>query len=107
MTKVTNKHNAPLIVAGVEVRPQTTVKVPDADFEKWSNGNAAKQWLKLRLIETGDAPAVAVDTDDEGDDTPADDREALLQEARDLGLNPNANTGVEKLKKMIADKKAG
>jgi ribonuclease D len=33
------------------------------------------------------------------------DREALLKEARDLGLNPNINTGVEKLKKMIADKK--
>lgn len=34
------------------------------------------------------------------------EREALLKEARDLGLNPNANTGTEKLKKLIADKKA-
>ncbi len=35
-----------------------------------------------------------------------DEREALLKEARDLGLNPNANTGIEKLKKLIAEKKA-
>lgn len=34
------------------------------------------------------------------------EREALLKEARDLGLNPNANTGTEKLKKLIAEKKA-
>ena len=34
------------------------------------------------------------------------EREALLKEARDLGLNPNANTGVEKLRKMVAEKKA-
>lgn len=33
------------------------------------------------------------------------EREQLLAEARELGLNPNANTGVEKLRKMIADKK--
>ena len=30
----------------------------------------------------------------------------LQQEARDLGLNPNVITGVDKLKKLIADKKA-
>jgi hypothetical protein len=34
------------------------------------------------------------------------ERDTLLKKARDLGLNPNANTGTEKLKKMIADKKA-
>lgn len=34
-----------------------------------------------------------------------DEREALLKAARDLGLNPNANTGIEKLKKLIAEKK--
>ena len=34
------------------------------------------------------------------------EREALLQEARSLGLNPNANTGVDKLRKMIEEKKA-
>jgi len=32
------------------------------------------------------------------------EREALLKQARDLGLNPNANTGTEKLKKLIAEK---
>lgn len=35
-----------------------------------------------------------------------DERLALLEEARALGLNPNKNTGIEKLKKQIADKKA-
>lgn len=34
------------------------------------------------------------------------EREALLEEARSLGLNPNANTGTPKLKKMIEEKKA-
>ena len=34
------------------------------------------------------------------------ERDALLAEARSLGLNPNANTGTEKLKKLIAEKKA-
>lgn len=34
-----------------------------------------------------------------------DEREALFKEARALGLNPNANTGTDKLKKLIADKK--
>lgn len=72
-----------------------------------------RQKLEARASELG--IAFTADTSDEdltnaiaeGEQAKAqDDREALLKEARDLGLNPNANTGVDKLKKMIADKKA-
>lgn len=142
MTKVTNNHSAPLNVAGVDVRPGATVEVDKGTFDKWTNGHAAKQWLKQGIIsadtkvDTSKAKepnptlterqklearaaelgiAFTADTSDEdltnaiaeGEQSKAqDDREALLKEARDLGLNPNANTGVDKLKKMIADKKA-
>ena len=142
MTKVTNNHSAPLNVAGVDVRPGATVEVDKGAFDKWTNGHAAKQWLKQGTItadtkvdtsKTKDANpslterqklearaselgiAFTADTSDEdltnaiaeGEQAKAqDDREALLKEARNLGLNPNTNTGVDKLKKMIADKKA-
>jgi hypothetical protein len=35
------------------------------------------------------------------------DRESLLQEARDMGLNPHHATGAEKLAQMIAEAKDG
>lgn len=142
MTKVTNNHSAPLNVAGVDVRPGAAVEVDKGAFDKWTNGHAAKQWLKQGIISADTKVdtsktkepnttlterqklearaaelgiAFTADTSDEdltnaiaeGEQAKAqDDREALLKEARDLGLNPNANTGVGKLKKMIADKKA-
>lgn len=142
MTKVTNNHSAPLNVAGVDVRPGATVEVDKGAFDKWTNGHAAKQWLKQGIIsadtkvdtskakepnttlterqmlearaaELGIAFTADMSDEDltnaiaEGEQAKAqDDREVLLKEARDLGLNPNANTGVDKLKKMIADKKA-
>ena len=142
MTKVTNNHSAPLNVAGIDVRPGASVAVPDDAFKKWSHGNAAKQWLKAKII-TADAKVDVSDVKPAGDDlterqkleaqadalgiafTPetsdddlvnalteaqeqatVDERESLMTEARSLGLNPNVNTGVAKLKKMIADKKA-
>ena len=142
MTKVTNNHSAPLNVAGVDVRPGATVEVDKGAFDKWTNGHAAKQWLKQDII-TADTKvdtfkakepnpslterqklearaselgiAFTADTSDEDlsnavaeaeQEAAKDERETLLKEARDLGLNPNANTGVDKLKKMIADKKA-
>ena len=141
MTKVTNNHDAPLNVAGVDVRPGATVEVDTGKFKKWANGGGAKVWLQQELI-TADTKVSVKDAKDndaqterhqlEGrastlgiayDDETADDdllnavleaeeaakdgeRETLLAEARSLGLNPNANTGTEKLKKLIADKKA-
>lgn len=142
MTKVTNNHSAPLNVAGVDVRPGAAVEVDKGAFDKWTNGHAAKQWLKQGIIsadtkvDTSKAKdanpaltdrqklearaadlgiAFTADTSDEDlsnavaeaeQEAAKDERETLLKEARDLGLNPNANTGVDKLKKMIADKKA-
>lgn len=70
---------------------------------------------QLEIRATGHCIAFTPETSDEdllnavleADEAAKDDeREALLKEARDLGLNPNANTGTEKLKKLIADKKA-
>ena len=142
MTKVTNNHDAALNVAGVDVRPGATVEVDKGAFEKWTNGHAAKTWLKQGIISAdtkvdlgkakepnGDLNdrqklearatelgiAFTADTSDEDltnalaeaeQEAAKDEREALLKEARSLGLNPNANTGTEKLKKLIADKKA-
>lgn len=140
MTKVTNNHSAPLNVAGVDVRPGATVEVDKGAFDKWTNGHAAKQWLKQGLVVAdtkvdvktvqgddaqterqqleGRASALGIDftaeTSDEDllnavleaeEKAKDSERDALLKEARDLGLNPNANTGTEKLRKMIADKK--
>ena len=140
MTKVTNNHDAPLNVAGVDVRPGATVEVDTGKFKKWANGGGAKVWLQQELI-TADTKVSVKDAKDndaqterqqlEGrastlgiayDDETADDdllnavleaeeaakdgeRETLLAEARSLGLNPNANTGTEKLKKLIAEKR--
>ena len=41
-----------------------------------------------------------------GADDSADDRKALLEEARKLGLSPHHATGSEKLKELIAEAKA-
>ena len=106
--KVMNKHNAPLNVAGVDIRPGAAAEVPEDRLEKWANGHAAKTWLKLGLIVP--AEALEDDTDDDGDDDGAGDdteaeRQKLLAEARELGLNPNVNTGIPKLTAMIAEKK--
>lgn len=143
MTKVTNKHDGLINVAGIDVRPGATVQVPDDAFKKWSHGNAAKQWLKAGVVHAdtkvdlkdvpaaseadesaalrAKATALGISFSDETTDEDLanavkeamdeqqpgpDDRDALLAEARSLGLNPNANTGTDKLKKLIADKKA-
>lgn len=159
MSKVTNKHDGILNVAGVEVRPGKTVEVDDTALKLWVNGNGAKQWLKAGIIEIdnlkldtsprkptkttttvvengqqsgggneaatarlaleGKAAGLGIDftaeTSDEDltnavaeaeQEAAKGERDALLKEARDLGLNPNANTGLDKLRKMIADKKA-
>ena len=75
--------------------------------------NADRQKLEARATELG--ISFDVDTSDEDlanavaeqeENSATNERETLLKEARDLGLNPNANTGTEKLKKLIADKKA-
>lgn len=144
MTKVTNKHDAPLNVAGVDVRPGATVNVDQGDFEKWSLGNAASQWLKAGLIESDAKPKKGKEKDDQTNtqqtererlealaaklgidftaetsdedltnaiaeaeqDAAKNERDGLLTEARNLGLNPNANISTEKLKAQIAEKKA-
>lgn len=82
------------------------------DVKAAKEGQTDRQVLEARALELG----VSFDTDTSDEDladaiaeqeavSKTNERETLLKEARDLGLNPNANTGTEKLKKMIADKK--
>lgn len=109
MTKITNNHSATLNIAGVDVRPGATVEVDAGVFEKWIHGHAAKTWLKLGVISADQGTAITAETSDEDRQTAVsevheNERETLLQRARALGLNPNVNTGTEKLKKMIADR---
>ena len=112
MTKVTNKFDGTLMIADVLARPGATVEVDDTAFRDWANGDTAKQWLKAGVIESDSksvntAGSVEAQTDAQRTaNATAPDREALLQRARDLGLNPNANTGVQKLTEMIATAEA-
>lgn len=115
MTKVTNtgKYDGILQVAGVEVRKGATVEVDADEYKSWKEGHAAKIWLKEGFIKEGGAgkaekPAEGGDqtqTDEEKAAAAEAERQALLTEARELGLNPNANTGTDKLKEQIAAKK--
>lgn len=90
----------------------TDAKTPAAAKDAKTNLTDREQ---LEARATGHGIAFTADTSDEdllnavleADEAAKDnEREALLKEARDLGLNPNANTGTEKLKKLIAEKKA-
>ena len=141
MANVTNKHDAKLNIAGVDIAPGKTAFVEDRKLETWMTGNAAKVWYEKGLIEiegsskkdekaaaegdgSGLPPGTIVGNGSNvltgagtamgggegtgnGQPDPADERQALLEEARKLGLNPNANTGTEKLKTLIAERKAG
>jgi hypothetical protein len=65
------------------------------EFPKWvelANGERI-------IVNNADEEAAAVGT--EQDETPA--REALMAEARSLGLNPHHRTGEEKLAQMIKE----
>lgn len=90
----------------------TDTKTPAAAKDAKVNLTDREQ---LEARATGHGIAFTADTSDEDllnavleadEAAKNNEREALLKEARDLGLNPNANTGTEKLKKLIADKKA-
>lgn len=111
--RVTNKHDAALNVAGVDIRPKASANVTDDAFNGWKRGNAAKQWLKLGLIVAEDddvkpgdqkAPEKPAETDKKGPAKPGDEKADLIAQAKAKGLNPNATMSVETLKKMIAEK---
>lgn len=131
MAKVTNNHTGTLNIAGIDVRPGATAFVADDAYTAWSKRHGAKIWLKEKIVTVAEVAEEATTTtndakkddttttlvtaaddakkDDAGTDAAAQaatERAALLEEARALGLNPNKNTGTEKLKKLIADKKA-
>lgn len=99
MANVTNKHDALLNVAGVDIRPGATVAVDDNQLKFWQQGHAAKIWVDKGLIEVeSDKKAAA-------DDKKAE-REALFARARELNLTPAANTSSEKLAELIAEAEA-
>lgn len=90
-----------------------TTDAKAAPAAKSKDNQTDREQLEARA--TGHGIAFTAETSDEdllnavleADEKAKDEeRTALLKEARDLGLNPNANTGTDKLKKMIADKKA-
>lgn len=108
--KVTNNHDAALNIAGVDARPGATVEVEDEAFASWKTGHAASIWLKNGLVSEGGAKKskeekqAPAQTSDEEKAAQEKERVELLEKARELGLNPNANTGTEKLKALIAEK---
>lgn len=99
MTKVTNNHDAPLNVAGVEVRPGATVEVDKGAFDKWTNGHAAKQWLKQEIITTD----AKVDVSKAPEPTAATEREQLQARADELGIAYSADTSDEDLTNAVAE----
>lgn len=87
----------------------TKVSVKDA---KDNDAQTERQQLEGRASALGIAYDAETADDDllnavlEAEEAAKDgERETLLAEARSLGLNPNANTGTEKLKKLIAEKR--
>ena len=112
--KIKNNHNGKLNIAGKDANPGATISVDSDAFKFWKNGNAAKKWLEMKLIEVvganaeeteGNDPTVETEPPKESDPA-VFDRSAALTEARSLGLNPNGNISDDNLAKLIADKKA-
>lgn len=109
MTKIRNNYQGTVNVAGVDIRPGATVFVTDKQFDAWRRGATAKNWVDQKIISVLDDEASASEGDESGflgDNKPKDEKTRLLERARELGLNPNANTGVPKLEKMIAEAEA-
>lgn len=108
---VENTTKQSLVVAGETVRPGATVALEKDAYDKWANGGVAKNWIKAGVVKTGGKadPETPVDPQNPTPDqeTDAQKRDRLVNEARGLGLNPNANMSVENLEKAIANKKAG
>jgi len=105
MRKVTNHHKTPLAIAGVEIGPGRTVGIEEDKLKVAMRGNAAKVWFKLGLLSVEGSDD---DDDNEGESGGADEREALLDRAKELGLNPSANVRLDRLRRMVekAEKEA-
>lgn len=99
MTKVTNKHDGLLNVAGLDVRPGATVEVDDKAFKTWANGNAAKLWLKNGIV-VADAKVAVKDV--KGNDTQTE-RQLLEGRASGLGLAYDAETSDEDLLNAVLE----
>ncbi|WP_059416166.1 hypothetical protein [Cupriavidus basilensis] len=75
------------------------------EFPKWvtlADGS-------MLLVNSAEEEAVVIgpkEPKQEGDATAQADKAALLEQARALGLDPHANTGVEKLKQLISEAKS-
>lgn len=114
MAKVTNKHSAPLHIAGVDVRPGATAEVPTDAFKRWSLGNAARVWLEQGLI-TSDVKGeikkasrtttTTVENGNPGGTTTPPNQERLALEARAaaLGIDFTADTSDEDLTNAVAE----
>lgn len=98
---VTNNHSGTLNVAGVDISAGGTAAVPEVKLKQWMNGHAAKVWADQGVVTFDGDVSDADEDNDEGGAEPT--RDELMARARELGLNPNGNTGTDKLKAMIAE----
>lgn len=102
----------------LDTSPRKATKTTTTTVENGQNGSGAPA-NEARLALEGKAAGLGIDftaeTSDEDltnavaeaeQEAAKGERDALLVEARGLGLNPNANISTEKLKQQIADKKS-
>lgn len=94
---VTNKHDALLNVAGVDIRPGATAAVDETDLKTWATGYAAKLWIEGGIVEIGGASGGAAKAEAPASTEPAKteparvDRAAYLAKAKELKLDLPAN----------------
>ena len=95
-TNVTNKHNAPMMVAGVEIAPGKTAAVDSKKLEHWSKGNAAKICIEQKIV-------VVAGSGKEKEAKPSE-KEQLLEKATELGLVVDEKATIKEIKALISEK---
>lgn len=113
---VTNKHDALLNVAGVDIRPGATAAVDAKALEGWKTGHAAKIWLEQELVVIGDKsgskvrepkqPAPEGGADAQTQTEGKVDRAAYLARAKDLDLDLKSNVSNKDLVQAVNEAEA-
>ena len=113
---VTNKHDALLNVAGVDIRPGATAAVDGKTLEGWKRGHAAKIWLEQELVVIGDKsgskvrePKQAAPEGGAGAQNQTEgkvDRAAFLARAKELELDLKSNVSNKDLVQAVNEAEA-
>lgn len=113
---VTNKHDAMLNVAGVDIRPGATAAVDGKTLEGWKRGHAAKIWLEQELVVIGDKsgskvrePKQPAPEGGSGTQTQTEgkvDRAAFLARAKELELDLKSNVSNKDLVTAVNEAEA-